>query len=73
MNRINGIKVVGVYEKLSFGRSTIIQVKIEDNLIHEFLGKPDMEYLEQMSKTAIRKVYKYFQNLKKQKNSIFQY
>jgi len=73
LNRINGSKIVGVYEKLSFGRSTIIQVKIEDKVIHEFLGKPDLEYLEQMSRTAIRRVYKYFKDLKKQKKDIFQY
>ncbi|WP_299257596.1 CsgE family curli-type amyloid fiber assembly protein [uncultured Aquimarina sp.] len=73
LNRINGSKIVGVYEKLSFGRSTIIQVKIEDKVIHEFLGKPDIEYLEQMSKFAIRRVYKYFKDLKKQKRDIFQY
>ncbi|AXT53099.1 hypothetical protein D1818_20550 [Aquimarina sp. BL5] len=73
LNRINGSKIVGVYEKLSFGRSTIIQVKIEDKVIHEFLGKPDIEYLEQMSKVAIRRVYKYFKDLKKQKRDIFQY
>ncbi|WP_103863567.1 CsgE family curli-type amyloid fiber assembly protein [Aquimarina sp. I32.4] len=72
-NQINGSKVVGIYEKLSFGRSTIIQVKIEDSVIHEFLGKPDLEYLEHMSKVSIRKVYKYFKDLKKQKNNIFQY
>jgi len=73
LSQINGSKVVGVYEKLSFGRSTIIQVKIEDVVIHEFIGKPDLEYLEQMTKVAIRKVYKYFKDLKKQKNDIFQY
>lgn len=73
LNQINGNKVVGVFEKLSFGRSTIIQVKIEDNIVHEFIGKPDVEYLEQMSKIAIRKVYKYFKDLKKQKKDIFQY
>ncbi|WP_299440058.1 CsgE family curli-type amyloid fiber assembly protein [uncultured Aquimarina sp.] len=73
LNRINGSKIVGVYEKLSFGRSTIIQVKIEDKVILEFLGKPDIEYLEQMSKNAIRRVYKYFKDLKKQKRDIFQY
>ncbi|WP_299248878.1 CsgE family curli-type amyloid fiber assembly protein [uncultured Aquimarina sp.] len=73
LNRINGSKIVGVYEKLSFGRSTIIQVKIEDKVIHEFLGKPDIEYLERMSKFAIRRVYKYFKDLKKQKRDIFQY
>ncbi|MBW1298620.1 curli production assembly/transport protein CsgE [Aquimarina litoralis] len=73
LNSINGSKIVGVYEKLSFGRSTIIQVKIEDKVIHEFLGKPDIEYLEQMSKISIRRVYKYFKDLKKQKRDIFQY
>ncbi len=73
LNQINGSKVVGVFEKLSFGRSTIIQVKIEDVVVHEFIGKPDLEYLENMSKVAIRKVYKYFKDLKKQKETIFQY
>ncbi len=73
LNQINGNKIVGVYETLSFGRTTILQVKIEDNVIHQFIGKPDLEYLEQVSKIAIRKVYKYFKDLKKQKNDIFQY
>ncbi len=72
-NQINGNKIVQILEKLSFGRSTIIQVKIEDTTIHEFIGKPDLEYLEQMSKVAIRKVYKFFKDQKKQKEDIFQY
>ncbi len=73
LNQINGNKVVGIYESLSFGRTTIIQVKIEDNVIHKFIGKPDLEYLEQMSKISIRKVYKYFKDLKNQKEDIFRY
>lgn len=72
-NKINGNRIVGIFEKLSFGRSTIIQVKVEDKLLHEFLGKPDQEYLEQMSNQAIRKVFKYFKDLKKQKDDIFRY
>ena len=72
-NQINGSKVVGVYEQLSFGRSTIIQVKIDDQVIHEFLAKPDIEYLEEMSDIAIRKVFIYFKDLKNQKNNIIQY
>ncbi|RZT00077.1 CsgE family curli-type amyloid fiber assembly protein [Aquimarina brevivitae] len=72
-HQINGSKVVGIYEQLSFGRSTIIQVKIDDQVIQEFLAKPDIEYLEQMSKIAIRKVYKYFKDFKNQKNDIIQY
>ncbi|MEW7292487.1 CsgE family curli-type amyloid fiber assembly protein [Aquimarina sp. 2304DJ70-9] len=73
LNQINGSKVVGVFESLSFGRTTIIQVKIEDNVIHKFISKPDLEYLEQMSKISIRKVYKYFKDLKNQKKDIFRY
>lgn len=73
LNQINGNKIVGVHESLSFGRTTIIQVKVEDRVIHKFIGKPDLEYLEQMSKVAIRKVYKYFKDLKKQKKDIFRY
>ncbi|WP_459211142.1 CsgE family curli-type amyloid fiber assembly protein [Aquimarina rhabdastrellae] len=72
-SNINGNKIVGVYETLSFGRSTIIQVKIEDVLIQEFIGKPDQEYLTQMANVTLRKVYKYFKDLKKQEKHIKQY
>ena len=73
LNNINGNKIVGVFEKLSFGRTTLIEVKIEEQVIHQCIGKPDLEYLEQMAKTAIRKVSKYFVDQKKIKNDIFQY
>ncbi|WP_378186908.1 CsgE family curli-type amyloid fiber assembly protein [Aquimarina sp. W85] len=73
LNQINGSKIVNVIENLSFGRSTIIKIVIDDTTIFEFLGKPDLEYLEQMSKDAVRRVYRYFQELKKQKEDIFQF
>lgn len=73
LNQIQGPKVVSVIEKLSLGRNTIMQIKIGDRVLHEFITKPDFDYLEEMSKLSIRKVFEFFQNLKKQKEEIFQY
>ncbi len=72
-SNINGNRIVGIYEKLSLGRSTIIQVKIDDNIIHEFLGKPDLEYLTEMATLSLRRVYKHFKDLEKQEQHIKQY
>ncbi len=73
LNKINGEKVVTIIEKFSLARSTIMEVKIDDNLIAQFITRPDYEYIEQMSTQSIRLVYKYFQDLKKQRSYITQY
>ncbi len=73
LNQIKGNRVVKIEEKLSLGRNTIVQINIDDTLIHEFFLNPNQEYIEQMSNVSIRKVFKYFQDLKKNKNYISQY
>lgn len=72
-NKVNGDKVVKIDEMRSFRRNTKITISIEEEVVFEFFTRPDNEFLEEMSKTAIRQVFKYFQKLKKEKTYITQY
>ncbi|MBJ6369588.1 CsgE family curli-type amyloid fiber assembly protein [Snuella sedimenti] len=73
LNQIKGSKIVNISERLSLGRNTIIQISIDNSVVDEFFVKPNQEYLEQKAKLSIRKVFKYFQDIKKQKKYITQY
>lgn len=66
-------KVIKVDEMRTFRRSTKIVISIDDETIFEFFARPNEEYIEQMSKISLRKVYKYFQNKEKEKSYITQY
>lgn len=72
LNKINGAKIVTISEEQSLGRTTIIKVKVEDVIIHQFFSKTQFDYIEEMSKLAIQKVYKYFQDLKRKNQQIIQ-
>ena len=72
-NKINGDKVVKIDELRSFRRNTKITISVEEEVVFEFYSRPDNEFLEEMAKTAIRQVFKYFQKLKTEKSYITQY
>jgi len=67
-NKINGEKVVSIIEERSFGRTTKITVSIEENIVMQFITRPNLEYLEHMAKKTALEVFKYFQKIK-QKNT----
>ena len=71
--KIESNKVVNVEEVVTFGRNTQIKVTIDDNVIFAFFSKPDIEYLEDMSKVALQRVYKYLQKLKRENAYITKY
>ncbi len=72
-NKIKGESVVKIEEQRSFRRNTKVKISIDEEVIFEFYTRPNNEFLESMSKVALQKVYKYFQNKKKEKAYITQY
>ncbi len=72
-NNIKGESVVKIEEQRSFRRNTKVKISIDEDVIFEFYTRPNNEYLESMSKVAVQKIYKYFQNKKKEKTYITQY
>lgn len=52
---------VVVSESLLFGRSTKIEVFIDQNLIFQFLSQPRSEFLENMAKETLGRINRYYQ------------
>lgn len=70
---INGEKPVLVEEVLALGINTKVLIKIDNNIVFEFLLNPRANYIEQMVDYAIFKTNTYFQQLKKNRNQIKRY
>lgn len=51
--------IITVKEKPSFGRSSIISVEVEDLKIHEFLSKPNEEYLKDKVRIVLERISVY--------------
>lgn len=73
LEKINGREVVEINEKFSFGRSTIMEVKVGKSIVHSFFVQPKRDFIIQQSQTAILQVSRYFSKLERQKNYIKQY
>tara|TARA_R110002049_G_scaffold97411_4_gene237480 strand:- start:1542 stop:2216 length:675 start_codon:yes stop_codon:yes gene_type:complete len=48
--------IINIKEKPYFGRSSIITVEVNDNRIHEFMSKPDEEFLKSSVKISLQKI-----------------
>lgn len=48
--------IIKIKEKPSFARSSIISIEVEDKKIHEFLSKPEEEYLKNQVKIASQRI-----------------
>lgn len=71
--KINSSKIVTVEEELTFARTTKIAVTIENEIINEFISKPDEEFLSYMAEDSANKVFEYLKNLDRQSKMIMQY
>ena len=70
LKSINGKQIVKIIEDFSLGRNTIIDVKIDNTIVHRFNVIPRTEYIKQQANQAIRNVSRYFQNQEKQRENI---
>jgi len=73
LQQINGIEVVKVYERFSFGRNTIMEVLVGNTVVHRFFTQPRREFLQEQAKIAIVNVSRYFTNLERSQSLIRQY
>ncbi len=71
--KINSKKIVTVSEELSFARNTKIIISIDNNVIYEFLARPDEEFLTLVAEDSVNATYVYLKNLEKQSQYITQY
>jgi hypothetical protein len=71
--KINSAKIVTVDEELTHGRTTKIAVRMDNEIINEFISKPDDEFLSYMAEDSANKVFEYLKNIEKQKKLIMRY
>lgn len=72
-NEVKGDEVVVIDEMFTFRTRTRIKVKIGDEEIISFFGSSNEEYIDEMAKVSVQKVYQYFENKKKEKSYITRY
>lgn len=70
--KVNSSKIVTVEEEIA-NRSTRLRIKIDYEIINEFLSKPDEEYLKSMAADSASKIVNYFKKIEKQNNEITRY
>lgn len=72
-NKINAKKIVTIGEELSFARNTKIIVSIDNEVIYEFLARPDEEFLKAAAQESVYATFLYLKNLEKQSKYFTQY
>jgi hypothetical protein len=72
-NKINAKEIIVISEEISFARNTKISINIANDVVYEFLTKPDEEFLNAVAKEALYATYLYIKNLEKESNYFIQY
>ncbi|WP_243860356.1 CsgE family curli-type amyloid fiber assembly protein [Flavobacterium poyangense] len=70
---INAKKIVVITEEYSFGRNTKITISIQNEVVYEFLVRPDDEFLEAVAQESINATIYYLKNLERQSKYFTQY
>lgn len=71
--KVNSQKMIVVEEEMANTRTTRIRVRVDTEIITEFISKPDQEFLIAMAEDSAAKTFNYFKNLERQKKYITQY
>ena len=71
--KINSSKIVAIGEELSFARSTNISIIIGNEIVYEFMARPDDEYMSDMLDRSISATVLYFKNVENQEKYLIQY
>lgn len=74
-NKINkkGSKIVTIGEELTIARTTKLVITIDNEIITEFILRPDEDFLNEMAQESSALVFKYFKNLERQTQEIIKY
>lgn len=70
--KIVNSKIITIEEEMA-NRNTRIRVKVDYEIINEFITKPDDEFLKAMAEDSTNKVANYFKKIEKQNNDIIKY
>jgi hypothetical protein len=66
-------KIIIIDEIISYGRTTRLVVKVNDEIIYQFFAKPKLEYLKEQAEIAFRELNRYLQYLENRNEYTTQY
>ncbi len=70
---INAEKIVTIGEEYSFARNTAITISIDNEVIYEFLARPDDEFLDAVAEESVNATFTYLKEKEKQRKYFTQY
>lgn len=73
MSSLKTNKIIKVEEAISFGRTTRIQLKIENQIVYQFFAQPKLDYIKTQAEYAMTYLNRYLQQLEQSKVSSTQY
>lgn len=71
--KINAEKIVTIAEEYSFARNTAITITIDNEVIYEFLARPDDEFLDAVAEESVIATFTYFKEKEKEQKYFTQY
>ena len=72
-NNILGEKIITIDEVIALGSNTRIQLKVENDVIFQFFVNPRADYIQDMVDIAIKRTSNYFDQLRRNRNSVKKY
>lgn len=70
---INADKIVTIGEEYSFARNTAITIMIDNEIVYQFLVRPDDEFLDAVAVEAVNETFTYLKEKEKQRKYFTQY
>ncbi|WP_343022798.1 CsgE family curli-type amyloid fiber assembly protein [Flavobacterium sp. PL12] len=70
---INANDIVTIGEEFSYGRNIKLSIEINNEVIYEFMARPDDEFLDEVASEAVKFTYFYFKEKEKQSKYFTQY
>ncbi|WP_427872715.1 CsgE family curli-type amyloid fiber assembly protein [Flavobacterium sp. MMS24-S5] len=70
---INAEKIVTIGEEYSFARNTAISIVIDNEVIYNFLIRPDDEFLDAVAEEAVNATFTYLKEKEKERKYFTQY
>ena len=70
---IDAEKIVKIEEEQMFGRTTKIKISVENQIINEFIVKPNEEFLTTMANQSVYLTKKHFKDLERNNKLISSY
>ncbi|MCL9807610.1 curli production assembly/transport protein CsgE [Flavobacterium amniphilum] len=71
--KLNSPKVISVEEEIANTRTTRIRVRIDSEVLNEFISRPEEEYTKAMAEESVVKVFNYLKKIEKESKYITQY